>query len=117
MPLYDNPRHRVSSYSVSATTRDVGGGSPLTPTLVQSAIPVSINTVSAAEQDLFAQQGIVVTHTVGVLSSLLATTVERGWKLVDESGNTYHIEGIRSGRASPNGSIPALTYFACRQQL
>jgi hypothetical protein len=113
--LHDNPRHRASLYSVASGT-DNGGGTTLAYTLAQSAIAVSINTASASTQELFAQQNIVVTHTIGVLTSKLTSTPQRGWKVVVGSA-AYHIEGIRSGRASPNGTIPALLYLQVRELL
>jgi hypothetical protein len=113
--LHDNPRHRASLYSVASGT-DNGGGTTLAYTLAQSAIAVSINTASASTQELFAQQNIVVTHTIGVLTSKLTSTPQRGWKVVaDDTSDAYHVEGIRRGRQSPNGSIPALTYLQVRQ--
>jgi len=115
MPLYSNPRHRMSLYSAASTT-DSGGGSGISYTLVQSDIACSINTSSASEQELFSQHGITVSHSIGVLSSLLTSTPQRGWKVVAD-GASYHIEGIRSGRAAPNGSIPALTYLTVNQIL
>lgn len=115
MPLYDAPRHRVSSYSV-ATTQDTSAGTALTYTVVQSAIPCSINTSSASTVERYAQQQISVSHTVGFLAANLTTTLTRGMKLVaDDTGTSFHIEGIRNGRAAPNGTIPALVYADCSE--
>ena len=57
MPLWDNPPHRVSSYT-SANAGDSAGGHATTYTAAQSAIPCIINTASGSEQALFAQQNL-----------------------------------------------------------
>lgn len=111
--LYTNPRHRVSSYTVSSS-RDAGGGTELTYTLAQAAIPCSINTASASTVQLYMQSNIRVSVTVGFLASTLTTTLTPGMKLVsDDTSETLRIEGIRQGRAAPNNSIPALVYADC----
>lgn len=113
--LYDDPPHRVTVYS-STSGADAGGGVQLTYTAGQSAVPCLINTASSNEAALFAQQGITVSHTVSFLSSALTTALARGMKLVsDDDGASYHVEGIRQGRAV--GGIPALVYAQCRQLL
>lgn len=117
MPLYTNPRHRCSSYTVDSGL-DSGAGTKLTYTLAQSAIPCSINTASAATIEIFNQKGIVVSHTIGFLASTLTTTLVQGMKLVaDDTGDTFLIQGIRQGRAAPNNSIPALVYADVSSQL
>jgi hypothetical protein len=110
--LYDNPPHRISlSSSVNANQ---GAGVVTTYTVVQSAVPCLINTASASTRNVFAQMNIVVTNTVGILSSDLTTTPKPGWKVVvDDTGQTFLIQGIRSGRESALGTIPALTYLDC----
>lgn len=115
MPLWDSPSHAVATYSVDSG-RDAGGGESLTYTLVQSAVPCSVNTASASTQELFAQSGIVVTHTVAFLSSALTTPITRGFKLVAaDTGASFKVEGIRTGRAY--GRVPQFTYCDCSEQL
>ena len=115
--LYTNPRHRISSYT-SEPTRDDGGGTVLTYTVAQSAIPCSINTASANTIRLYAQSAISVTHTVGFLASVVTTDLTPGMKLVaDDTGESYRIQGIRKGRAAPNNSIPAFVYADVDQLL
>ena len=116
MPLWDDPEHRISLFSV-ATSRDGGGGVEYSYSLAQSGVPCLNNTASASESLLFAQQGIVVTHTISIASSELTSPVARGWKVVDENGSSYHVEGIRAGRAVDELDIPAFTYLQCREQL
>ena len=115
MPLYDNPPHRVSHYT-SASSRDDGGGLTLTYTLAQSAIPCSINTSSGSTRELFAQQGMVVTHRIAVLASKVTATVKRGDKFVaEDTSASYLIQGITYGRAY--GAIPPFAYFDVQEQL
>ena len=115
MALYDSPPHRVAIYSVASAT-DSGGGTTLSYTLKQSAVPCSINTMSASEREQFAQQQIVVTHTIAFKSSAITTSLVRGDKIVAaDDGGSYHVRGIRSGRAY--GSVPAFTYADVEQQL
>lgn len=115
MPLYDNPPHAVNTYTV-ASTQDTGGGTGLTYTLAQSSVPCSINTSSSSERELFAQQGIVVTHRVAFLSSVLTTPLTRGMKLVaTDNSASYHVRGISTGRAY--GNVKAFTYADCEEQL
>jgi hypothetical protein len=112
VPLYNNPHHTCTTYSV-ATTRDGGGGVTPTFTAVQSSVPCEINDASASTVELYSQQQIRVTHTVGILSSKLTTAITRGMKLADSGGRSFHIEGIRTGRAA--GSVPAFTYCDCSE--
>lgn len=113
--LYDSPTHAVTSYTL-ATARDAGGGTTYTYSSAQAAIPCIINTASASTQELFAQQGIRVTHTVAFLASAVTTTLVRGMKLVaDDTSVSLHVEGIRQGRAY--GNIPAMVYADCSQIL
>jgi len=118
MPLYDQPPpHRITLYS-STASNDAGGGTNVSydVTPVQSAVPCLINTVSANTQALFAQQNISVSNTIAILSSALTSTPQPGWKAVaDDTGGSYHVEGIRSGRQM--GTIPAFTYLDVRQIL
>jgi hypothetical protein len=110
--LWDNPPHRTS-ISSSEASRDTGGGNALAFTTVMTSVPCLINTASGAEQELFAQEGLTVSHIVAYKSSALSTPLVRGMKITDESGNSYHVEGIRSGRAFMN--IPAFTFAQVRQ--
>lgn len=114
MPLYDSYPH-VCNLFTSDASRDAGGGTVVTYTAGQSAVPCSINTVSASEAERFAQMGLEVSHVIAILSSTLTTAVARGMKVTDSAGLSYHVEGIRAGRAY-NG-IPALTYLQVRQIL
>lgn len=114
MPLWDNPPHLVTSYTVDVSR--TGGGTTLSYTSAQSSIPCSINTASASEVALYAQQNIVVTHTVAFLSAALTTSVTRGMKLVaGDTSLAFYVKGIRSGRAY--GGVPAMTYCDCEQVL
>lgn len=112
--LWDNPPHTCSTYTVT-TSRDGGGGTANSYTLAQTGLPCLINTAGASEVERFAQQGITVTHTIGTKASLATTTFTRGMKVVDESGNSYHVRGIRYGRAFRG--IAPLLYLDCEQQL
>lgn len=115
--LWENPPHRVSLYS-STAANDASGGAVETYTAVQSAVPCLINTASANTQLIFAQMQIRVTQTIGILSSELTTTPKPGWKAVaDDTGTTLIVRGIRSGRESALGTIPALTYLDCEEFL
>lgn len=115
MALYDSAPHACATYSVNAT-RDAGGGETLAYTLVQSAVPCSINTASSSTQELFSQQGIQVSHTVAFLASVLTTAITRGFKLVAaDTGASFKVEGIRAGRAY--GRIPAFVYCDCSELL
>lgn len=110
MALFDSPGHSIDLYS--STSANVGGGVKITYSTdpVQTAVPCSINTASANTQERYAQQQIVVTHTIGIASNLLGSKPQPGWKAVaGDTGETLMIRGIRSGRAM--GSIPAFTYL------
>lgn len=108
MALYDSPPHSCSTYSVDSS-RDSGGGETLAYTLVQTAVPCSINTASASTVDLYAQSQIRVSHTVAFLASVLTTELARGWKLVAaDTSAAFRIEGLRAGRAY--GRVPAFVY-------
>lgn len=114
MALYDAPPH-LTSVASSVPSTDAGGGVTLTYTTVMSDVPCSINTVSGTEAERFAQMGLEVSHVVAYLTSALSTSLVRGMKITDSDGNSYHVEGIRKGRAY--GSIPAFTYANVRQLL
>ena len=114
MALHDNPPH-ACTLSRPTASRDGGGGTALTYATLQASVPCSIDTASASERELFAQQGMVVTHTVGILTSKLTTAPARGDKAADPDGNSYHVHGISRGRAY--GGIPAFTYLHCEEQL
>lgn len=115
MPLYDNPPHRASHYT-SASTTDTGGGVGTTYTLAQFAVPCSINTASSSERELFAQMGMVVTHTIAILASAITTIPKRGDKFVTEDrSESYLIQGIRYGRAY--GRVPEFVMLNCQQQI
>lgn len=115
MALYDDPPHRISTYTV-ASTRDTGGGTALSYTLAQSGVPCSINKESAGERLLYAQQNIAVTHTVAILPSVLTRSITRGMKVVDESdGTSFHVLGVNGGQAY--GTIPELLYLSCQEIL
>ena len=115
--LYDNPPHRISLYSVS-NANAASGGATQTPALVQAACPCLINTTSSNTQLVYAQQGVKVAVTVGILSSDLTSTPQPGWKIIaDDTGKTAEVMGIRSGRESALGTIPPLTYLDCTEWL
>lgn len=117
MALHDNPPHRITIYGPPTAARDAGGGETITwGTTRQAAAPASINTASASTRELFAQQGIVVSHTIGLLTATLTSDVARGDKVTaDDTGDTYIIRGISKGRAY--GGIPPFTYLQVEQQL
>ena len=115
MALHDNPPHRVTTYTV-ASSRDTGGGTTLSYTAADSALPCSIDTAGASERETFGQQGIVVTHKIGILTSAITTAVVRGMKVVtDDRSESYHVRGVSAGRSY--GSIPAFTYLFCEMQV
>ncbi len=115
MPLYDNPPHRITVQSVASGT-DAGGGVTLSTTTVQTGLKCSINTTGSSERELFAQEGITVTHRVAVLSSLLTAPIQRGWQIVaEDTGATFLVQGISRGRAY--GRIPSFTYLDVSEQL
>lgn len=115
MALYDSPPHLITTYT-SAAARDAGGGEVITYTAAQAALPCSIDTAGASEQLLFAQQGIVVTHKIGILTSAITTPITRGMKVVtDDRSESYHVRGISAGRSY--GNIPPFTYLYAEQIL
>jgi hypothetical protein len=115
MALYDSPEHTVSTYT-SVPSTDAGGGVTLTYTLAQSGLACSINTASASEQERFAQMGIVVTHTVAILTADVTTAIVRGMKVITgDTSKSFHVRGISAGRSY--GNIPAFTYLHCEEQL
>ena len=115
MALHDDPPHRVTTYT-STTGPDAGGGTGVTYTQAQAAVPCSIDTASASEVAKFAAQQIAVTHKVGFLASVLRTPLTRGMKLVaGDTGASFHVKGIATGRAY--GSIPAFMYAFCEEML
>ena len=116
MALFDNPPHLANTYTVNAGTRDAGGGTPLTYTIAQSSLPCSIQTASASEREMFAQQGIVVSHTVAYLTATASPAVTRGMKVVNQrTAKAYHVHGISSGEEY--GNIPPLSYLYCEEIL
>lgn len=114
MALYDSPPH-VANILSSATSVDAGGGTTITYTAVQSGLACSISTASASTVLMYAQNQVQVTHTLAVESRRLSQAVAPGMKVTDGDGLSYHVEGIRSGRAY--GTIPAFTYLDLRQLL
>lgn len=115
--LHDSPPHSVTLYTTT-NTKDAGGGRSSAFTSAQAGVPCLINTASAGTQLRYAQQQIVVSHTIGILSSVLTTTPGPGWKVVaDDTSGVFMVRGIRSGRVSALGGIPALTYLDCEQVL
>lgn len=117
MALYDAPPHSVTIYGPPTAVRDGGGGTTITHgTTRQANVPCSINTTGASSRGVFDQDGMTVTHTIAILTSVLSSAVARGDKAVtDDTSETYHIVGIQKGRAY--GSIPGFTYLQCQQQL
>lgn len=117
MALFDNPPHRITIYGPVTSSADSGGGTVLTyGTTRQAAVPCSINTLSGAEAELFQQQGLTVTHVIGIRSAALTAAVARGDKAVaDDTGETFIINGIRAGRGY--GNTPAFTYLQVESQL
>lgn len=110
MAIWHNAPHTCTTYSMVSGT-DAGGGVSLTPAVVQSSVKCLVNTASASEQERFAQQNQVVTHTVSFLSSVLTTPLTRGMKLVTSTGVTLHVRGISVGQAFR--SIPSFVYAYC----
>jgi len=113
MALHDNPPHSVT-IQAPTSSRDGAGGTNLSYTTVQADVPCSIDTADPREVERFAAMQLVVTHTVGILSSVLSTPLARGSKLVSGS-SSFHVQGISTGRAY--GSIPAFTYAHCEEVL
>lgn len=115
MALYDDPPHRIT-LSRAPTTKDSSGGINIAYTVAQSDVPCIINTASASTVEMYAQQQIAVSLTIGILSEVLTTTPQPGWKAVtDWNGKSAKILGIRSGLEM--GTIPELTYLDCSQFL
>jgi hypothetical protein len=115
MPAYDNPPHSVNTYT-SSVSRDLGGGTTVSYAVADSSVPCSINTASASEVEFYRRKDIVVTHTVAFLASALTTTLVKGMRIVTaDRSESYHIRGIRRGRAY--GSVPAFVYADCEQAL
>lgn len=113
--LWDNPPHRISTYSVVSGT-DPGGGNTSAFTLAQSGVKCLINTASSSTRDLYARDEITVTHTIGIKSALLTTAITPGMKAVATDTNAnYHVKGIRNGRAAVG--LPAFTYLDCEELL
>src|SRR5262245_18277274 len=113
MALWNNPPHRVSSYTVDSK-RDGGGGTDLDYTVAQSSIACSVNTATSDTIDLFARDQIKVTHTVAFLASVLTTALTPGMKLVKADTSTgLHVKGISKGQAY--GNIPAFVYAFCEE--
>ncbi len=113
--LWDNPPHSIALYSVTSGA-DTGAGVLPTYTVAQSGIPCSINTTSASTQTLYAQSNIVVSHTIAILASVLTAVPVPGWKAqTTDRSESYHILGIRHGRAY--GNVPAFVYLDCDQIL
>lgn len=111
--IWNRAPHRCDLYTIAVST-DAGGGVINTYTLAQSAVPCLINTASSATADMYSRQQITVSHTIGIKLSLITTTVTPGMKVVAD-GASYHVEGIRSGRAFMD--IPAFCYLDVRQLL
>ena len=111
--IWDNAPHLCSTY-LATSGRDSGGGVLTDYQLAQSNIACLINTASSTTVEMYAQEQITVTHTIGIKSALLTTPVAPGMKVVAD-GASYHVRGIRSGR--PFMSLPAFTYLDCEEQL
>jgi hypothetical protein len=108
VPLYDNPPHRTSTATLTTGT-DAGGGLTHNYTTVQTAIPCVIDTASSSEVEMYGQKQIRVTHCIAYKASVLTTALARGMKITaDDTGQQYHIHGIRKPRVF--GSIPAFVY-------
>lgn len=113
--LWHRPPHRVSVLRPIAG-RDSGGGTTVSYTTVQSAVPCSISSLDSDEIARFAMADVRVTHTVAVAAAYLSVTVMPGDVLVaDDTGDRYRIQGLRRGRAY--GHIPAMVYATCEQIL
>lgn len=114
--LYHNPPHTCSHFAPAGHTRDSAGGTTLTypGSATQADVPCSINTAGASEVERYAQDGIVVTHTVAFLGRVLTSALVRGSKLTSGS-SSFHVRGIRTGRAY--GGVPAFTYADCEEVL
>lgn len=113
--LWDDPEHRVTIYSVTSGT-DAGGGVTLTYSSLQAAVPCQINTASSSTREQYAREQVTVTHTVSFLKSAVTTTFAPGMKLVaDDTGASYHVKGIRNGRALMD--VPAFLFIDAEEML
>lgn len=111
--LWDNPEHRVTIFSVTSGV-DAAGGVQLTYSSLQAAVPCQINTASSSTREQYAREQVTVSHTVSFLKSVVTTAFAPGMKLVaDDTGASYHVRGIRSGRALM--SVPPLLYLDCEE--
>jgi len=111
MDLVDDPPHTCNVYT-STHAGDSAGGSVVSYTLSQTGVKCSINMLSGAEQNRFAQMGLTVDYRVGFLGANV--TLTRGGKLVSGT-RTFHIKSIEVGEAYDD--CPALTYANCEMQV
>jgi len=113
MPFWNGLPHSCTIYGPPLATRDTYGGTTVTwPTVRASGVPCLINSTGGSPAPQFQQEGMGISHTVGFKADVV---IERGDKIVDESGNSYHVEWIQRGRAF--SFIPVLVTVGCRQIL
>ena len=89
MGLMDNPPHSADIYQPSSGT-DAGGGTSLVYSLRTAGVKGILNRASSSEREMYAQQGLTVSHTFVQPGE---TTAQRGDKLVYGS-RSLHIVGI-----------------------
>lgn len=102
--------HAVDLHRPSSGT-DGGGGTQLSYSLVTSGIRGILNRASSSEQELFAQQGVTVSHTFVGRGDAPAA---RGDKLV-YGGRSLHVVGIVVNDAI--GGIPRHYRLTLNEQL
>jgi hypothetical protein len=94
---------------VTYTSDTRGGQSPSWPTVRQASVRASVQPASGRVQMLYAQQGIVVTHTV--ITRYAGGQV--GDVIVLPEGDYCRIVGRRTNRAM--GAIPDFTQYDAEQ--
>jgi hypothetical protein len=111
VPLYDAGTcpHTVTILQATSGV-DAGGGTTLSFATRTSGVKGILNATSASQRELFAQMGIVVSHTF----STTDVTAQRGDKLTYGT-RSFHINGIRQTEAI--GSIPVLNQLTLEEQI
>jgi hypothetical protein len=115
MSLFDDLEHRLNLMGPPTSGTDAGGGVEITwPTARAMSVPCLVCTASSQERELFAQQGISVSHTIAFEGD--GAGVQRGDKLTTvDLMIAYHIVGIRVQDGV--GGIDQFTYVFAQEQI
>ena len=112
MAFSDLLQHRVSVYRQTNTQDATSGGTVVAWTLRTADVPCLIRGMSGQEQLMFAQQNIVVTHTIYGLDE----TAQSGDKVVnDRTGKTFLLTSIQIQEGV--GNIDTFTFWLGREIL